>query len=218
MKPDEVVEFLNSEWGLTTTRRTVLTYEKQGLIPPPFLETGKMKEYPNNVVAEFIASWFLIHGDYGLKPQKAVEIRKKSLQMIYDYSNIWREELVGQDDMNSLFDLVKGVYFEKVADFFVFRWIMVRQYILDTPDLDIKSEFVENIKAGKFDFIPRLKVRIEYFVDEDNAYHESLDSEKLDDKKNIKGNIFIIFKHFDKAGFITYVHPEDFVLRNPVIK
>lgn len=237
MKPDEVVEILKREWGLETTRRTVLTYEKQKLTTPPYIETGKYKEYPATVVAEFIASWCLIHGDYGVKPSKVAEIRKKALQILYSYQDIWETELPGLAEVTNLQDFIqKGTSWVKPSDFFVFTWIVTRMSVIDKPEL-FKECLMDFIKTGNSYSIPRCNIQIEYRISENEVTSHCIntDTELVDGKGYInvrlvdvdgtyysRSDVRICGVEDVQVGYqdivnIKYIHPEDFALKRPVI-
>ena len=73
MKPVEMVKALESI-RLKVTRRTILNYEKWGLISEPVKRTGKETEYSEIALFEFIASFRLLHG-YMLTPDEVKRIR-----------------------------------------------------------------------------------------------------------------------------------------------
>ena len=78
MKPANVIEELE-KIGVFVTRRTLLRYEKEGLISEPYLRTGKETEYLPDVVGDFYASWSLIHGEVKCSSAMAAIIRKMGL-------------------------------------------------------------------------------------------------------------------------------------------
>lgn len=68
LTPDEVCEALTSI-GANVSRRTLLNYEEDGLIPVPQRggggRGGRYTDYPSETVEEAFAAWSLIHGKYG---------------------------------------------------------------------------------------------------------------------------------------------------------
>lgn len=240
MKPDEIVETLNTEWDLPFTRRSVLTYEKGENISPPYLETGKLKEYPQTVIAELIASWCLIHGEFGVKPQKVKEIRKRALQILYKYQDVWRMEIPNAKQLESLHELVQqGVSYQKAGDFFVYSWIKVKMAVT-FGDAELKNQIKLFIKSGDFDDIPPFDVIVDYNVSRDRTTHvgggirtenvmgKGLISINFTDTESLFLTPADVADMMDVGGIaetgyqgqihINYFHPEDYVSTRPIIK
>ncbi|MDR3560716.1 MAG: hypothetical protein P4N59_04650 [Negativicutes bacterium] len=227
MRPDVVVETLERDWEIKTTRRTVLTYETEKIITPPFFETGKAKEYPETVVAEFVASWGLIHGEYGLKPSKVAEVRKYALQVLYDYGSIWKQEIKPIQDLSISQVIDKGERWSRPFDFFAYAWIMLRQGVIwKHRDEELKQRINTFIKTGRLSDIPMVEIETVYFVEGDKFIHTGINLTALE---------FLSFsKHCTitavlqggsefpekppKVAKVIYSHPEDLVLQRPVIE
>jgi len=68
VSPDEVIIKLEL-LGVKMTRRTLLNYEKWGLIPKPERggggPGGRFADYPDRTIEETYAAWSLMHGEYG---------------------------------------------------------------------------------------------------------------------------------------------------------
>ena len=65
MSPLEAEVMLNKKLGAKTSRRTILNYEHGGLMPKAWRsENGKETYYTQAALAEFYASWSLIHSDF----------------------------------------------------------------------------------------------------------------------------------------------------------
>ncbi len=69
MTPDEVCDAL-VKIGANVSRRTLLNYEEDGLIPLPVRggfgrSKGRFTDYPNRTIEEAYAAWSFIHGRYG---------------------------------------------------------------------------------------------------------------------------------------------------------
>ncbi len=68
MSPNEIVECLK-DIGANLTRRTLLNYEKWGLVPEPERggggPGGKYTSYPDGTLPEAYAAWVLLNGKYG---------------------------------------------------------------------------------------------------------------------------------------------------------
>ncbi len=68
MNPDQVLEGL-AKLGVDLTRRTLLNYEKWGLIPKATRggggPGGRFSLYPEGTIEEAYAAWSLMHGEYG---------------------------------------------------------------------------------------------------------------------------------------------------------
>lgn len=85
VKPDEVISKLE-RIGVKITRRTLLNYEKFGLIPEPKRSgagkgKGRTTDYPDETPAEAFAAYCLLH-DHGaegikVKPEWVASIRQK---------------------------------------------------------------------------------------------------------------------------------------------
>lgn len=84
-----------SELGVNVTERTLQLYVKRELMPKPTRKSlgrgkGKITDYPEEAVAEFYASWRLIHHKKSkLTPEMVAEIRSdahKGSQAVTNYS------------------------------------------------------------------------------------------------------------------------------------
>ena len=69
MTPTEVLETLEKKFNIIMDRRTLLNYEKAGLVPPADRNTrgqggGKRSVYSSQVIEQAFASFKLLHGQY----------------------------------------------------------------------------------------------------------------------------------------------------------
>ncbi|WP_418626918.1 hypothetical protein [Anaerosinus sp.] len=168
MTPDQVVEKLK-EYGLETTRRTVLSYEKAGLIQKPIVETGKYKDYSAAVVGEFIAAWIFRHGEYGIKQEKIAEIRRDALEKIYYFQNVVKCDFLNLiKDGISLKELAskRGSYF-RVGDQFQLKWLNIYFFVLANDDTD-NSTIRKMIEFKTWNYMSGLSVEIDYSIDNDS--------------------------------------------------
>lgn len=220
MKPDEIITVLKDRWGLETTRRTLLSYENNALIPPPYFETGKAKEYPDHAVAEFIASWCLTHGEYGIKSKKVAEIREKALKIMYYFPDEWEEEGISDQ---SIYDFaLKQVCWKRASDLFIFSWAMIRQIVNDCPLTTEDEEKIKKlISTGQFKHIPEAEIIAKFTVAKNGQWNREFITTTLVDGVDayerklvveIRGANLI----YDYAT-ISYLHPGDFVAVSPRI-
>ena len=164
INPNEVVTRLKNNWNIDVTRRTVLQYETDGRVSKPWLETGKSKEYHDDIVAEFVASWILNHGEYGVRPSKVAEVRKESLLLIYNFSKYWEKynnskliEYVNSDEVEN------GSHFEYPCDYFVFLWLMIYRKAL-SGDAGWQFDVFQIIQSGEVSSVVGEKVCVQYEV------------------------------------------------------
>jgi hypothetical protein len=129
ISPDEFIEKLEA-LGISLTRRTLLNYERGGLIRPAKRGGGGTggfwTEYPLNVVDEVYAAWMLLHGQYGdeslrelfggicpkVPPKVVREIRENIKQMeeektaeLENLSN--NDNATGQDIMDAEIGMIE---------------------------------------------------------------------------------------------------------------
>ena len=65
LTPDEAVNILSDKLQLSAVRRTILTYEHQELMERATRSENRREAYyTKDSLAEFYASWKLLHGDY----------------------------------------------------------------------------------------------------------------------------------------------------------
>lgn len=76
MSPDEVIAALAAE-GLNITRRTLLAYERRGLIDAPVFETGKCKIYKSLVVRQVLEAYFAVNEPIRFYKEKYLPLKEK---------------------------------------------------------------------------------------------------------------------------------------------
>lgn len=118
MIPKEVIADIKKRYDINLTARTLLNYEKDGFIPEAQRSgggrgIGKITEYPPETVAEFIASYMLLHGDeFRLPPARVAEIRKTAKKI---ENGIWTKEEVDR------------LYSQNIDQFFgAFFWLQYK--------------------------------------------------------------------------------------------
>ena len=223
--PDAVLAELEKVYGIKVTRRTLLSYEKQGLIPAPYFETGKYKEYPRSVVGEFVASWMLIHGEYGLKPQRVADVRDNGLRIVYRFGELV-EDLVGrtgasQSDEVSLLSGPKieyGVKYEVACPLLEYRWLIVK-FLCDSKTESDDVWFSSFVEDGDFSCFEAINVRSTYKLYDDEPEHKWV-FEKLEvlRGKDAKLPWKIVIIEPTRGFIVEYLHPESFILKYPQIQ
>lgn len=93
MTPNEVIEKLNKLYGITVSRKTLYNWEKWGLIPEPTFRNSRVTEYPEDIVFEAFAAYYLLHGGLEkdfmfMKPNTVCEARKRALAYINGERNL----------------------------------------------------------------------------------------------------------------------------------
>lgn len=112
ISPNDVMSRIK-EYGINVTGRTLLNYEKAKLIPEPIRKgggrgVGKITEYPESTVAEFIASHSLIHGpEFRFPPNRVRDFREVALDI---ESKTWTREEVNELYTQNL-DKFMGAFF-----------------------------------------------------------------------------------------------------------
>ena len=216
MNPVEFVERLKNEWGLETTRRTVLQYEKDRLIPAPRVETGKSKEYFDESIADFIASWCLIHGDYGVKLKTVETIRYLSVLLLSDFGRFWRLFMGDEDDNDLSLEFAKSkndnIYI-RPCDQFIFYWIMIHQGVLSEDTRD-KDQVKQIIAGAGFDKIPLFAIRVFCkLTDDGKTVFDGFNCVKPELKSENGGAITVILENNEgKKVFFQFVNPKFFKL------
>lgn len=83
MTPVEVIKALD-RLGAEITRRTLLNWEKWGLIPEPKRGGlgkggGRFTDYPPDTLAEAYAAWFFLSGEFRMKVKNLKALREAAL-------------------------------------------------------------------------------------------------------------------------------------------
>lgn len=213
MNPVEFVERLKNEWGLETTRRTVLQYEKDRLIPAPRVETGKSKEYFDESIADFIASWCLIHGEYGVRPKTVEIIRLLSIFLQTDFARFWRLFMINEQDL--LLEFAKsenGTIYARPCEQFMFYWTMIHHGVL-SEDIRDKEQVKQIIAGAGFDKTPQFAIRIFCkLTDDGKTVFDGFNCVKPEHKSENGGAITVILENSEKKVVFQFVNPKSFKL------
>lgn len=116
LTPDEAVKILADKLQLSVVRRTILTYEHQEL-----MERAKRSEnrresyYTKDSIAEFYASWKLLHGDYitmlpGFTAVDKMRLTPKFVAYVRHFA--MTAEIIGDEDLTTKVSLLENTNYQ----------------------------------------------------------------------------------------------------------
>lgn len=178
MTHDEFVRTLKTRFCLDTTRRTVWQYERWGLIPEPEWATGKAKEYYDSSVADFVASWGLVHGEFAVKPAKVAEIRRRAWNLIADFPAFWQDSPEIGACCNSAYSFANEYLSaekptSRVLDPFLHAWLML-YYGTRIGTLKTITAVKDFLESGDYANLPKVDIEQEHHIQNVTTAHSQL--------------------------------------------
>lgn len=134
MTPDEVIEKLRT-MNVNISRRTLLNYEKWGLIPEARRGgagrgKGRTTDYPDETVAEAFAAWQLMRGEPKYSPEAVARARKYALAV--------------EEDLKSVEDITTSLLSNDPVEGLWAKWLNLRNKI---PPRKTQAKTIKKLKA-----------------------------------------------------------------------